>query len=370
MDKIKLGLLFLLLPIILSAKELPIQNLQIPSGFNINLYANIKDARQLALGDDNVVYVGTKSDKVYAILPNQKVVTIASGLNQPNGVAFHDGDLYVAEINRLVKFPRISSQLNNPPQPQVVTDLPVKKTDNDRYENHHALKTIGFSPDNKLFVAVGVPCNSCIPENKYFGTIISMNPDGTDKEIYASGVRNSVGFDWDPLTKQFWFTDNGRDWMGDNLPPDKLENAPTKGLFFGYPYFHGLDASNKPIPDPEFGKLRASSGIKWPAYELPAHVAALGMTFYTGNLFPPNYRNQIIIAEHGSWNRSKKIGYRLSLVTLDNQRKPISYQPFVEGWEKNESTWGRPVDALVMPDGSLLVSDDYAGVVYRITYNK
>lgn len=355
------------------AKPLPLNNLQLRPGFRIDVYAEVPEARQLALGTNNIVYVGTKTDKVYAILPEKnsaglhRTLVLASGLNHPNGVAVNNGDLYVGEIHRIIKFSNIASQLNNPHY-TFVTDVPVKKTGSGRYETHHAWKTIGFSPDKKLYIAVGVPCNICIPE-KNFGTIINMNADGSDKQIYATGVRNSVGFDWDPLTKRFWFTDNGRDWLGDNSPPDKLNYAPHAGLFFGFPYFHGLDAEKKPIVDPKYGANHSSANVTWPAYQLPAHVAALGMSFYTGKMFPAQYQNQIIIAEHGSWNRTQKIGYRLSLVKLNADRKPILYEPFVAGWEQNQRTWGRPVSTLVMPDGSLLVSDDYAGVIYRITYS-
>jgi len=364
-------------PSLIFAKELPLQTLKLPPGFAINLYASpVNDARGLALGDKGVVFVGTKADKVYAILPEQdanglhKVVTIASGLNQPNGVAFYKGALYVAEIDRIIKYPDIIQHLTDPPKPELVTkDVPVKVAGG-RYQTQHAWKTIAFSPNGKLYMAVGVPCDACLPEDKRFGTIMRMQPDGSNREIYASGVRNSVGFAWDPVADKFWFTDNGRDWMGDNRPPDKLEYAPVKGLFFGFPYYHGLDQNGKPISDPKFGKLRSPDGITWPIYQLPAHVAVLGMTFYTGKMFPAAYHNQIILAEHGSWNSSKKVGYRLTIITLNKQRQPISYQPFVTGWEKDESAWGRPVATLVMPDGSLLVSDDYAGVIYRITYGK
>lgn len=237
----------------------------------MSLYApSLDNVRGLALGDNGTVFVGTNKNKVYAILPDKsadglhKVITLASGLNQPNGVAFYKGALYVAEIDRIIKFPDIEAHLNNPPKPELVTkNVPLKleKNATGHYQAKHAWKTIGFSPDGELYMAVGAPCDSCLPPDKSFGTIMRMKPDGSHMEIYANGVRNSVGFAWDPVTDKFWFTDNGRDWMGDNSPPDKLEFAPVKGLFFGFPYYHGLDAQGQPIPDPEYGKLRSPAGI-------------------------------------------------------------------------------------------------------------
>ncbi|EKD77282.1 MAG: hypothetical protein ACD_42C00398G0002 [uncultured bacterium] len=225
----------------------------------------------------------------------------------------------------------------------------------------HGWRYIGVGPDHWLYIAIGAPCNVCESKLPY-ATISRIKLNGKDFEVYAEGVRNSVGFDWDPVTKKLWFTDNGRDWMGDELPPDKLNNAPHAGMNFGFPYFYG---DNK--PDPEFGKMRSAKEMTPPAFELEAHVASLGMRFYTGKMFPSQYHNQIFIAEHGSWNRSKKIGYRVVMITLKND-KPVSQKIVVSGWLQGDKYWGRPVDLLVMPDGSLLVSDDYAGVVYRISY--
>jgi glucose/arabinose dehydrogenase len=284
-----------------------------------------------------------------------RVQTIASGLREPAGVAFRDGALYVSAISRILRFDDIEAHLAAPPKPVVVNDrLPA--------DQHHGRKFIAFGPDGKLYVNVGVPCNICEADPDRYGIIARMNADGSAQDVYARGLRNSVGFDWDPRTKELWFTDNGRDMMGDDVPPDTLNHAARAGLRFGYPYCHGGT-----IADPEFGRRRACSEFVAPAQNLGPHVASLGMRFYTGSQFPAAYRNRIFIAEHGSWNRSKKIGYRVTMVTLDGN-KAIRYEPFAEGWLHDESVWGRPADVLVAPDGSLLVSDDYAGAIYRIRY--
>jgi glucose/arabinose dehydrogenase len=270
-------------------------------------------------------------------------------------VAFKDGALYVAEISRVLKLPGIEDALASPPAPAVVSDqLPT--------ERHHGWKFISFGPDGLLYVPIGAPCNLCDRPDPRYAAITRMKTDGTGFEVFAKGVRNTVGFDWHPLTKELWFTDNGRDLMGDDRPPDELGHAPKAGLHFGYPYCHG-----KRIADPEFGRGRPCTQFEPPALELGPHVAALGMRFYRGSMFPPEYKGQIFIAEHGSWNRTRKIGFRVMLVKLqDNQA--VSYEPFAEGWLQGEEDWGRPVDVQELPDGSLLLSDDKAGVIYRITY--
>ena len=316
----------------------------------------------MTLSPSGVLYVGTRGSDVYAVLDTNKdnkadkVITIADGLNSPNGVAFRNGDLYVAEINRVIKFVDIDEHLNNPPAPVVV---------NDNFPNlgHHGWKFIRFGPDGKLYVPVGAPCNVCVSDSP-FASLLRMNPDGSDLEIFARGIRNTVGFDWNPKTNVLWFTDNGRDMLGDNIPPDELNRAPEKGMNFGFPYVYGDN-----IPDPEFGKDADISKYTKPAQDLGPHVASLGIRFYTGSMFPPEYRGQIFIAEHGSWNRSQKIGYRVSLVKLDSNNKPVSYHPFAEGWLNGDKVSGRPVDLQIMPDGSMLVSDDYSGVIYRISYS-
>lgn len=337
--------------------------IKVPAGFQIEVFASdVPGARSMALGSKGTLFAGTRDNgTVYAITDANndykadKVIKIAEGLNMPNGVAFKDGSLYVCEVNRVIRFDNIEDNLNNPPKPVVVND-------NFPTEEHHGWKFIRFGPDGKLYVPVGAPCNSCLSEDARFASIMRMNTDGSALEVYASGVRNTVGFDWDPQTKELWFTDNGRDMLGDNVPPDELNRAPEKGLHFGYPHFHGND-----ISDPEYGEGKQPDDYIRPEQLLGPHVAALGMRFYTGNMFPSDYQGNIFIAEHGSWNRSEKIGYRVMLVKLQNG-KAVSYEPFAEGWLNNGSVSGRPVDVQVLPDGSMLVSDDYGGVIYRISY--
>lgn len=348
--------------------DLPIDQIKLRPGFTIEVYATgVVGARQMALGPDGTLFVSTRRQgNVYAIVDRNhdqkadEVITIATGLTTPNGVAFRDGALYVAEISRILRYDDIESSLRNPPQPAVVTGtLPT--------EAHHGWKFIAFGPDGKLYVPIGGPCNACDKreEDPRFATIMRMNPDGSGAEVFARGIRNSVGFAWHPVTSELWFTNNGRDMLGDDTPPDTLNRAPKPGLDFGFPYCFAGD-----VPDPEFGKARPCSDFAPPAQKLGAHVAALGMRFYTGAMFPPEYRNQIIIAEHGSWNRSQKSGYRLSLVRVDEASRVTSYETFAEGWLQGQQNWGRPVDVLVMPDGALLVSDDHAHTIYRISYSR
>jgi glucose/arabinose dehydrogenase len=341
--------------------SLPLEKIKLPPGFRIGLYARVPHARSMALAPGGTLFVGTREEEVYAVrrgTPDRggEVVTIAKNLRTPNGVAVRDGALYVAEISRILRYDGIESRLTDPGKPAVVRDdFPT--------DRHHGWKFIAFGPDGWLYVPVGAPCNICESKPVY-ASIQRMKPDGSAVEPYASGVRNTVGFDWDPKTKELWFTDNGRDWLGDDSPPDELDHAPRPGMHFGYPYCHGNG-----ISDPEFGKKRPCADSTPPAQVLGPHVAALGMRFYAGEAFPEEYRNQIFIAEHGSWNRAKKIGYRITLVRLRDGRA-VSSETFAEGWLQGEKVWGRPVDVLVMPDGSMLVSDDHAGAIYRITYAK
>ncbi|WP_439880266.1 PQQ-dependent sugar dehydrogenase [Pontibacter sp. MBLB2868] len=340
--------------------------IDLPDGFRIDYYAkDVKNARSMALSKSGILFVGTRSnDKVFAVVDKnndgkaEEVVTVASGLNSPNGVALHNGDLYVAEINRVIKFPNIEQSFRNNPKFEVVND----KFPSDA---HHGWKYIAFGPDDKLYVPVGAPCNVCKEENPIYATITRMNPDGSDLEIYAEGVRNSVGFDWNPKTKDLYFTDNGRDMLGDNMPQDELNRVTKKGQHFGFPYCHAGS-----ISDPEFGKMRNCSEFVAPVQKLSPHGASLGMKFYTGSMFPEKYRNDIFVAEHGSWNRSEKIGYRVMLASTDASGNVTSYEPFAQGWLQGGNDWGRPVDVLTMPDGSLLVSDDKNDAIYRITYTK
>ncbi len=352
-----LALFFAALPAARAA--LPLDTIKLPPGFEITIFAdNVKGARSLALGDKGTVFVGSMgAGNVYAIrndgVKALEVTTVATGLDTPNGVAFHDGALYVGQVNRILRLDNIEAQLKNPPKPVLVTDkLPS--------DTHHGWKFIRFGPDGKLYVPVGAPCNICEKPDPY-AAILRMNADGSGQEVFARGVRNTVGFDWHPQTKDLWFTDNGRDMLGDDVPPDELNRATKAGMHFGYPYCHAGD-----IADPEFGAKRPCSEFTKPEVRFQAHSATLGMRFYTGSTFPPAYKNQIFIAQHGSWNRSKKVGYQVVSVKIKDGK--AVEEPFASGWLKGETPWGRPVDVQQMPDGALLVSDDFAGVVYRIAY--
>ena len=340
-----------------------LDEIRLPPGFRISVYAsNVVNARSMVLSPNGTLFVGSRNaGNVYAVLDRDKdnaadeVITVARGLDSPNGVALRDGALYVAEVNRVLRYDNIEANLRNAPPPVVVNDgFPSDRS--------HGWKFIRFGPDDMLYVPVGGPCNACKRDDERYASIMRMKPDGTGLEVFASGVRNTVGFDWHPETRELWFTDNGRDLLGDDLPPDELNHAPEAGMHFGFPYCHGGD-----IPDPDFGDERKCEEFTAPAMKLGPHVAALGMRFYTGSMFPDQYRNQIFIAEHGSWNRSTPIGYRITLVRVENGQAK-SYEVFAEGWLQGGSAWGRPVDVLVMPDGSILVSDDRAGMIYRIDY--
>jgi len=346
--------------------ELALSRISLPPGFAIAVFAqDILLARQLAVGPNGTVFVGTRGDKVYALVDKNndfradEVITVARGLNAPNGVAFYKGSLYIAEINRV-------SRIDFGDKP-VYANAPMK-TVNDSFprDTHHGYKYIKVGPDGKLYIPQGSPCNVCLPKDERYGTIMRMNLDGSGLEVFARGIRNSVGFAFHPVTGELWFTDNGRDLLGDNIPPDELNHARVAGLHFGFPFLHG----NR-VRDPEFGASLPAAGITTPVQELGPHVASLGMTFYTGTQFPAEYRNAIFIAEHGSWNRSIPIGYRVTTVRLSGDSSS-GYGAFGQGWMNptggRANAWGRPVDVAVYADGSLLVSDDAAGAVYRISY--
>lgn len=357
-----LWLLLALLPMTACSANLHLDRIKLPPGFSISLFASdVPKAREMAFSPQGTLYVGSFEGDVYAVPDRDKdgkadrVYTIARGLRMPVGVDFHNGSLYVSSISRIVRLDGIESRLDNPPQPVVVSE----KFPTDR---SHGWKFIRFGPDGLLYVPVGAPCNICLQSDQRYASIMRMKPDGTGLEVFAHGVRNTVGFDWHPETGELWFTDNGRDWLGNDSPPDELDHAPKAGLHFGFPFCHGGD-----IADPDFGMRRSCKEFTAPAIKLGPHVAALGMRFYTGSMFPKEYRNQIFIAEHGSWNRDRKIGYRVSLVRLDGG-KAVSYETFASGWLDGGDNWGRPADVQVAPDGALLVSDDYANAIYRITY--
>jgi glucose/arabinose dehydrogenase len=344
---------------------LPIHKIKLLPGFKLSLFArNVPNARSMTLSPDGTLFVGTRrKGRIYAVLDHNndnkadQLITIVRGLNMPNGVAFRNRSLFVAEVSRVLRFDKIETRLHDPPKPVVVYDAFPR-------DKHHGWKFIRFGPDGMLYIPVGAPCNVCEGGDERYASITRMKPDGTGFDIFARGVRNTVGFDWHPETKELWFTDNGRDWLGDDLPPDELNHAPRRGLHFGFPYCHGKD-----IRDPKFGDKHQCTEFVPPAMKLGPHVAALGMRFYTGKMFPREYRNQIFIAEHGSWNRSTPIGYRVTLVRIENNRA-VKYEVFADGWLQGSRAWGRPVDVLVMPDGALLISDDRANAIYRISYEK
>ena len=371
------------------SQALPLDRIQLPQGFSIDIYAeNIENARQMALGDNGTVFVGSrKAGNVYALIDTNhdfkadKKIMVATDLFMPSGIAFHQGSLYVAEVDKIWRYPDIEKSLPTIPKAELVFDkLPNK--------SHHGWKFIAFGPDGKLYVPVGAPCNVCESELP-FASILKLDPDSqlTDNQlagsqqtqnqkvgstqqdsmqttIVAQGVRNSVGFDFHPVTGELWFTDNGRDMMGDDLPDDELNRVSQTGQHFGFPYVHNNNIADPEFTNPEIAKLNTP-----PALTLGAHVAALGMEFYQGQQFPAEYKNTILIAQHGSWNRSNKVGYRIMKVML-NGNTVSDYSPFATGWLNGEQSWGRPVDVMTLADGSILVSDDFANAVYRISYTK
>jgi len=359
MRAIALALLLLSAPVLAQPK---VESLVLPPGFQAEVFAkDLRNARSMTLGAKGTLFVGTRdAGVVYAIehdgVAAKKVHTIARGLNMPNGVAFRAGALYVAEVNRILRFDGIESALASPPKPVVVVDdLPT--------ERHHGWKFIAFGPDGKLYVPIGAPCNIC-DEGDPFATILRMDADGGQREVFARGVRNTVGFDWHPKSGHLWFTDNGRDWMGDDTPPCELNVAVRMGQHFGYPYCHGTS-----VVDPEFGEGHACKDFSAPAVDFGAHTAPLGMRFYEGSMFPAAYRGGAFVAQRGSWNRSTKVGYQVLFVPVDGD-KAGTPQPFLTGFLDGEKALGRPVDVQELPDGSLLVSDDTANAIYRVTWSK
>ena len=349
-------------PLPAAPDKLPTAKLKVPPGFNIEVYAaGIANARSLAAGDKGTVFVGSRLlDKVSAIVDKdgkRSVKVIASGLYRPNGVAFKNGTLYIAELSKVSKIEKIEDVIDNPPKPTVIYDNLPK-------DEAHGWKFIAIGPDNKLYVPVGQPGNNVLHDDAH-GQIRRINLDGSGAEVIAKGVRNTVGFDWHPETKQLYFTDNGRDWMSEDVPEDELNRLTKVGEHFGAPYC--LQGN---IVDPEFGWGKSCGDYTPPVALLGPHSAALGMRFYTGSMFPKAYKNAIILARHGSWNRSKKVGGDVLVVKLNKDGSVKSTEPLITGFLEDNKYIGRPVDVMQMKDGSLLVSDDWNGAVYRVTYGK
>jgi glucose/arabinose dehydrogenase len=349
-------------PLPTAADKLPTAKLKVPAGFNIEVYASgMANARSLALGDKGTVFVGSRLvGKVYAITNKdgkREVKVLASDLYRPNGVAFYKGTLYIAELSKVSKIENVEDKLDNPPKPTVIYDNLPK-------DEAHGWKFIAIGPDNKLYVPVGQPGNNVL-HDKDHGQIRRINLDGSGAEVVAVGVRNTVGFDWNPETKQLYFTDNGRDWLSEDVPEDELNRITKVGEHFGAPYCWQGN-----LPDPEFGWGHSCSEFTSPVALMGPHSASLGMRFYTGSQFPKGYKNAIIVARHGSWNRSKKFGGDVSVVHLDKDGKFKSMEPLITGFLEDNKYIGRPVDVMQMKDGSMLVSDDWNGAVYRVSYGK
>jgi glucose/arabinose dehydrogenase len=349
-------------PIPSAADKLPLAKLKVPAGFNIEVYAaGMANARSMREGDKGTVFVGSRLvDKVYAVMNKdgkRQVKVLASGLYRPNGLAFKDGTLYIAELSKISKIDKVEDNLENPPKPTMIYDNLPK-------DEAHGWKFIGIGPDNKLYVPVGQPGNNVLHDEAH-GQIRRMNLDGTGAEVYVKGVRNTVGFDWNPTTKQMYFTDNGRDWMSEAVPEDELNRVTKAGEDFGAPYC--LQGN---ILDPEFGWGKSCADYTAPVGLLGSHTAALGMRFYTGKMFPAAYKDAIFIARHGSWNKTTKLGGDVVVAKLNKDGTVKSVEPFLTGFIEDNKYLGRPVDVLQMKDGSMLVSDDWNGAIYRITYGK
>jgi glucose/arabinose dehydrogenase len=349
-----------------SSKELPLNTLKVPAGFTGEVWAEgIPEARSLALGDKGTVFVSNRISKnVYAIVSSggkREVKQVLKGLNSPNGITFSKGTLYVAERDKITAYAGIEDKLDNPEGKVVAEGLDPDK------QPGHFWKYLAMGPDGKLYFNHGSPQNITMP-TYIQATILRVDPKTGVVENFAHGVRNSVGFDWNPKTKHLWFTEHARDWLGDDMPSDELNVAPRAGMHFGFPYCHQGDTL-----DPDYGKNRSCKEFTPPALKLGGHVAPLGMKFYNGKMFPAEYQGNILMARHGSWNRTVKQGYDVVRIVVDGT-KVVKQEPFVTGFLQDERAdppmWGRPVDLLVMKDGSVLFSDDYNGIVYRVSYSR
>ena len=355
------GVVVVLAPFAHAATEADLAKLHLPPGFSISVFANPPNPRTLAVAPQlHAVFIGSLSNRLGVAFykdgePKAEQVVGLGNFNAPNGVAWQDGWLYVAEVHRVTRW-RPTRDALGPTNPELVFD----RLNNSR---HHGYRVIGIGPDAKLYLTIGTPCNVCEPQGLQ-GTIVRVPLAGGTAEIYAKGIRNSVGFDFQPRTGELWFTDNGADGLGDDLPPDELNHAPRPGMNFGYPYYGGGDTVTR-----EYRGKPPPANVTFPAFRLGAHTAGLGIHFYRGKMFPPDYRNDLFLAQHGSWNRSVPDGYRVMRVHFENG-KPVQATPFIEGFLQNNAAWGRPVGIAELPDGSLLVSDDRGSTIYRVTYKK
>jgi glucose/arabinose dehydrogenase len=345
-----------------AAADIPVDKIKVPAGFKVELWASgINNARAMTWGDKGTLFVSSRvAGQVYAIVDkgsSREVKVIAKGLELPNGVAFKDGTLYVAEISKIWKLENIEASLDSPPAPKMVYETLPK-------DQPHGWKYLAFGPDGKLYFNIGAPCNICMPPDTH-ANLSRVNPDGTGFEYVAHGVRNSVGFDWHPVSKNLYFATHARDWLGDDLPSDRFDMVTKKGQHFGFPFCHQGD-----VLDPEFGKGKNCNDYEKPLLKTGPHVAGNGVEFYTGSMFPAEYKNRAFLAQRGSWNRSKKVGFRVMMVTLDAKGGVAKYEPFAEGWLQGDQIWGRPVYTRQMKDGSLLIADDYAGAIFRVSYSK
>ncbi len=357
------GSLLCLLPV--SAKALPLEQLQLPDGYSISVAARVDNARQMTLGAEGWLYVGSRREgKVYRLRDQdndgiyEQQETLMRRLKMPTGVVWHNGDLYVAAVNRILRVAGVDQLKREslPVRGQLITDDLPDAT-------HHGWKYLKFGPDGQLYFNLGAPCNTCLSDDPRFASLMRLNLKTLQQEVIAEGVRNSVGFTWHPQDQSLWFTDNGRDHLGDDLPADELNRLTDTGGHYGYPFVHGGD-----LPDPDFYEGQPLAQFIKPELKLGAHVAPLGLTFYEGQQLPDIDHNDLFIAEHGSWNRSSKVGYRV--IRVDTDSRPLQAKPFITGWLQGESAWGRPVDVLTDRDGSLLISDDKAGAIYRVSYNQ
>jgi glucose/arabinose dehydrogenase len=346
------------------AADIPLANLKLPAGFKAEIWATgMPGARAMARAENGKIYIGTRGiGRVYELTDNGTARTsrvVVDKLVQPAGVAYANGSLYVMAIDKVLRYDGIATNPNAQPVDMTAAFKLPK-------EQHHNWKYIAFGPDGKLYVPFGAPCNICVPGEEY-AQIRRYNPDGSGMEVIARGVRNTQGFAWHPQTKEMWFTDHGRDWMGDDGPADELNRLSANGQNFGFPYCHANGIADRDIP-----KANACAGVTLPVQTMGPHAAVMGAHFYTGNMFPPEYRNTLFVARKGSWNRTQKFGYDVVTVRTDAQGNNARIQPFMTGFLDpiNDSFSGRPTYMLQLPDGSLLISDEQMGAIYRITYAK